>query len=44
MLGRRGEILFVNNRITLHDMQPYCGVRRMTRVRFNDSLNLSTSY
>ena len=35
----RGDILFVNNRVTLHDRTPYIGLRIMMRVRYSDTLN-----
>lgn len=40
----RGQILFVNNRITLHDREPYEGERKMLRVRFGDYLNTALTY
>jgi hypothetical protein len=41
---RQGDMLFVNNRITLHDRLPFQGTRRMLRVRFDDPLNQRISY
>jgi len=32
----KGDILFINNKITLHDRTPYVGSRIMLRVRFDD--------
>lgn len=40
----RGDILFVNNRITLHDRMPYAGLRIMLRVRFDDPNNIILRY
>lgn len=34
-----GDILFVNNKITLHDRLSYTGHRSMLRIRFDDSLH-----
>jgi hypothetical protein len=39
-----GQILFVNNKITLHDREPYTGNRKMLRVRFGDYLNTKFTY
>ena len=39
-----GDLLFVNNRITLHDRLPFIGRRRMLRVRYNDTLNARIRY
>jgi hypothetical protein len=39
-----GDLLFVNNLITLHDRLPFTGHRRMLRVRFNDTLNARIRY
>lgn len=39
-----GDLLFVNNFITLHDRLPFVGRRRMLRVRYNDSLNFRVRY
>jgi hypothetical protein len=40
----KGDILFVNNRITLHDRMPYVGSRIMLRVRFDDPNNKKFTY
>lgn len=40
----RGDILMVNNNITLHDRTPYKGMRIMVRMRFDDPLNVSVRY
>lgn len=39
-----GDLLFVNNLITLHDRLPFTGHRRMLRVRYNDTLNARIRY
>jgi alpha-ketoglutarate-dependent taurine dioxygenase len=39
-----GDILFVNNAITLHDRLPYVGVRKMLRVRFDEENNSTVKY
>ena len=39
-----GDIIFVNNRITLHDRLPYVGSRKMLRVRFDDPHNTKLSF
>lgn len=39
-----GDLLFVNNLITLHDRLPFTGHRRMLRVRYNDTLNTRIKY
>lgn len=36
---QRGDILIVNNRITLHDRTGFIGERVMLRVRYGDTLN-----
>ena len=41
---RRGDILVVNNKITLHDRTPFKGQRVLVRVRFDDPLNVSVTY
>lgn len=40
----KGDILFVNNKITLHDRMPYRGLRVMLRVRFDDPQNTKLTY
>jgi hypothetical protein len=40
----KGDILFINNRITLHDRMPYVGSRIMLRVRFDDPNNKKFAY
>lgn len=39
-----GDLMFVNNRITLHDRLPFFGIRKMLRVRYNDSENYRFRY
>lgn len=39
-----GDLLFVNNLITLHDRLPFVGHRIMLRVRYNDTLNARARY
>ena len=39
-----GDMLFVNNTMTLHDRLPFEGKRRMLRVRFGDQLNQKVHY
>ncbi len=39
-----GELMFVNNIITLHDRLPFSGRRRMLRVRYNDEINARIRY
>jgi len=39
-----GDLLFVNNLITLHDRLPFTGNRRILRVRYNDTLNARIRY
>ncbi len=39
-----GDLLFVNNLITLHDRLPFTGHRRMLRVRYDDTLNARIRY
>lgn len=41
---QRGDILLVNNMITLHSRAPYKGLRTMVRVRYDEPLNVSLSY
>ncbi|MCA9356710.1 TauD/TfdA family dioxygenase [Candidatus Nomurabacteria bacterium] len=41
---QRGDILFVNNMITLHDRLPFIGKRVLIRVRYNDNLNVKQRY
>ncbi|MFZ1075202.1 MAG: TauD/TfdA family dioxygenase [Minisyncoccia bacterium] len=40
----RGDILLVDNKLTLHGRMPYEGERIMVRVRFDDPLNTSLRY
>lgn len=40
----RGDLVFVNNRFTLHDRQPYTGGRKMIRIRFDDKANVTFAY
>ncbi len=40
----KGDLLIVNNRITLHDREPYMGNRKILRVRYGDSLNKKFTY
>lgn len=35
----KGDLLFVNNRLTLHDRLPYKGRRSMMRMRFDDGIH-----
>lgn len=39
-----GDLLFVNNLITLHDRLQFTGHGRMLRVRYNDTLNARIRY
>lgn len=39
-----GDLLFVNNEITLHDREPFIGLRKMLRVRFGDTVNQNILY
>lgn len=39
-----GDLLFVNNEITLHDRLPFSGKRRMLRVRYNDTEHIKMRY
>ena len=39
-----GDILIVNNNITLHDRLPYVGRRKMLRVRYGESQNRVLTY
>ncbi len=39
-----GDLLFVNNEITLHDRKPFTGLRKMLRVRFGDTVNQNILY
>ncbi len=39
-----GDLLFVNNLVTLHERLPFVGNRRMLRVRYNDKLNSRIRY
>lgn len=39
-----GDLLVVNNLITLHDRLPFVGQRKMLRVRYNDNLNPRVRY
>lgn len=39
-----GELLFVNNLISLHDRLPFQGRRQMLRVRYNDYINTRLRY
>lgn len=41
---KRGELILVDNLLTLHDRLPYQGERKMLRVRFGDSLNKRICY
>lgn len=41
---KKGDILFFNNRITLHSRNPYRGYRSMLRVRFDDPNNIKLTY
>lgn len=41
---QRGDVLFVNNMITLHDRLPFIGKRELIRVRYNDNLNVKLRY
>ncbi len=41
---QRGDILLINNKITLHGRMPYKGRRVLVRVRFDDPLNISVRY
>lgn len=41
---KEGDILIVNNKITLHDRLPFSGEREMLRVRWNDVLNCRMKY
>jgi hypothetical protein len=41
---KNGDLLFVNNKITLHDRKPFTGSRKMLRVRFDDTVNQNILY
>lgn len=39
-----GELLFVNNLVTIHDRFPFSGVRSMLRIRYDDQINSRVRY
>lgn len=40
----KGDLLFVNNKITLHDRKPYSGKRVLVRVRMNEPSRTTLTY